>query len=138
MKNVIHLKVKPGRQSLENGLSGIFQALGNALLQRCRSSVTKQGQLNTKAGAKGIGQIWSQVHSSLLHGQLCYFSRRESDLYAGPSILRAAVTSGSHLDLTRSLQRKSKGFIPSLLDLDLDLKDLPELRILNSLKIYYI
>ena len=33
MKSVIPFKVKAGRQSLDNGLSCIFQALGNILLQ---------------------------------------------------------------------------------------------------------
>ena len=67
MKIVIHLKVKPGRQSLENVLSCVFQAVGNILLQRSRASIKKHLQLSAKVRAKGIDPIWSQVCSSLLH-----------------------------------------------------------------------
>ena len=34
MKSIIPLKVKPGRQSLENGLSLTFQVIGNILLDK--------------------------------------------------------------------------------------------------------
>ena len=37
MESAILLPVKPGRQSLESGLSCIFQALGNILLQKVQS-----------------------------------------------------------------------------------------------------
>ena len=40
LKNVILFK----GQSLENGLSYIFQAIGNILLQRCRARMTKHEQ----------------------------------------------------------------------------------------------
>ena len=41
-KSVIPLKV-----SLENGLSCIFQAIGNILLQKCRANKTKHRQEST-------------------------------------------------------------------------------------------
>ena len=51
-KGVIPLKVESGRQSLENGLSHIFQAIGNILLQRCRASMTKHKEQSTKVELK--------------------------------------------------------------------------------------
>ena len=43
LEGVITLKIKTGRQSLENGLSCIFQATGHILSQRCRASMTETG-----------------------------------------------------------------------------------------------
>ena len=53
-------------QSLENGLSRLFQAIGNILLPRCRASMTKQRQQSTKVKAKCTDLIRSQA-CSLLH-----------------------------------------------------------------------
>ena len=66
-KSVIPLKVKSGRQNLENGLSCIFWAMGNILFHKYRASMTKHRKQSTKVRAKGIDPIWSQVSSSLLH-----------------------------------------------------------------------
>ena len=65
-KSVMALKVNPGRQSPEKGLSFIFQAIGNVLLQRCRVSMTKHWQHSTKVRDKGIDLMWSHIGSSLL------------------------------------------------------------------------
>ena len=56
-KSVICLQVKPERQSHENGLSYILQATGNVLLERCRASMTKHKQQNTKLIAKGADSV---------------------------------------------------------------------------------
>ena len=53
-------------QSLENGLSCIFQAIG-ILLQKCRARVTEPREQSTRVRAKGIEPIWIQVCSSLLY-----------------------------------------------------------------------
>ena len=42
MKTVTHLKVKPGRQSLENGLACTFQATGNILLYKTAEPAVPQ------------------------------------------------------------------------------------------------
>ena len=47
-------------QSLENGVSCIFQAIGNI-------HNSQQKQKNTKAKVKETELIWSQIRSSLLH-----------------------------------------------------------------------
>ena len=61
-------------QSLGNGLSCIFQALGNIFLVRFRASMTKHRQQSTRVRAEGIDPIWSQLCSSLLHNFCsCYF-----------------------------------------------------------------
>ena len=54
MKSVIAVKVNPGRQSLEKGLSCIFQAIGNVLSQRCSVSMPKHWQHSTKVRDKEI------------------------------------------------------------------------------------
>jgi len=53
MKNLIPSKVKLGKQSLENGLSCLFQAVVNILLQRCRAG-TKHRQQGKKVRTKRI------------------------------------------------------------------------------------
>lgn len=81
MKSVTPLKVKPGRQSLENRLSGIFQTLGNILLQKRRVSMTKhKPQTPSKVRAKGIDPIWKQVCSLL-----------QEDLMSGPLSRRIRI-----------------------------------------------
>ena len=55
------LKVKFGRQSLENELCGVFQATSNILSQRCRASRTKHRQQSTRVRSKGMDPIWSQT-----------------------------------------------------------------------------
>ena len=53
-------------QSLENGLSGMFQARGNILLQKvCRVSMTKHRQQSRRVRGKGINSTWSQACSSV-------------------------------------------------------------------------
>ena len=52
-------------QSLESGLSSIFQALGNILSQRYRASMTKHKQQSTRVRAKGIDPTWSHISPSL-------------------------------------------------------------------------
>ena len=54
-------------QSPKNGLSRIFQAIGNMLLPRCRASMPKHRQQNAKVTVEGADLIWSQVCSSLVH-----------------------------------------------------------------------
>ena len=48
-------------QSPENGLSSIFQALGDILSQRNRASMTKHRQQSTRVRAKGIDPMWSHI-----------------------------------------------------------------------------
>ena len=69
----IALEVKPGKQSLENGQSRIFQAIGNIILQRCRASMTKHRQQSTKVRAKGIHPMWGQVCFSLLQFHFLFY-----------------------------------------------------------------
>ena len=52
-------------QSLENGLSSMFQALGNILSQRNRASMTKHRQQGTRVRAKGIDPVWVHISPSL-------------------------------------------------------------------------
>ena len=63
MKSTVPLKVKCGKQNLENGLSCVFQAIGHRILQWYRANMTRHGQQSTKVRAKGTS---SQVCSSLL------------------------------------------------------------------------
>ena len=65
---------RPGLEPVCPTLAGRFSTtappgkpLGNILLQRCRTSMTKRRQRNTKVRAKGIEPTWSQVCSPLLH-----------------------------------------------------------------------
>ena len=58
-------------QSPENGLSCIFHAVGNILLQKVQSQ-PKHKQQSTKAKVKGTDLIWSQICSSLLHNKLAF------------------------------------------------------------------
>ena len=58
-------------QSLEKGLSCIFQAINNILLQRCRASRSEHKQQSTRVRAQGIDAIWDQIYSSLLIGKTC-------------------------------------------------------------------
>ena len=60
---ILPLKIKPGRQSLEKGLSCIFQAIGNRSFTKCRASMTKHRRQSTEVRAKGIDPTWSQVCS---------------------------------------------------------------------------
>ena len=53
-------------QSLEDGLSCAFQALGSILLQRCTARMSKPRQRSTKVRTKGVDPTWNQVYSSLL------------------------------------------------------------------------
>ena len=57
-------------QSLENGLSCIFQAIGN-ILQRCRASMTKHRQQSTRVRAKGIDLIWNHIVLLCYRGTVC-------------------------------------------------------------------
>ena len=51
-------------QSLQNGLSCMFQAIGNILN-------SKQKQQNTKVRVKETDPVWSQTCSFLSQGQVC-------------------------------------------------------------------
>lgn len=59
-------------QSLENGLSCVFQAIGSILLQRCTASMSKHRQQSTKVRTKGIDPIWNQGYSSLLQNLVAW------------------------------------------------------------------
>ena len=41
MKSIVLVKVKHGKQNLENGLSYVFQAVGSSILQWYRANMTK-------------------------------------------------------------------------------------------------
>ena len=56
-KSIIFLKARALRMGYQ---------VGDILLLRCKSSMTKHRQESTKVRAKGIDSIWSQVCSSLL------------------------------------------------------------------------
>ena len=60
-KGVIPLKVKAGKQNLEDRLSRIFQEIGNILFTKVQS-MSKHRQQSTKVKAKGIDPVWSQVY----------------------------------------------------------------------------
>lgn len=66
MGNAIPLTVKPGSQSLENGLSCIFQASGNILLQNVQNQHDYTHATGHKAKVKGTDPTWSWICSSLL------------------------------------------------------------------------
>ena len=53
-------------QSIENGLSCIFQVVGNILLVIS----LQQKQYNTKVNIEETDPIWSQIYSSLLQYDL--------------------------------------------------------------------
>lgn len=53
-------------QSLENGLSRIFQALGNVPLQKVQASMAKYEPQSTRVRIEETDRIWSQVCSLLL------------------------------------------------------------------------
>ena len=59
-------------QSLENGLSCVFQTIGSILLQRCTASMSKHRQQSTKVRTKGIDPIWNQGYSSLLQNLVAW------------------------------------------------------------------
>ena len=56
-KSIISLKARALKMDYQ---------VGNILLLRCKSSMTKHRQESTKVRTKGIDSIWSQVCSSLL------------------------------------------------------------------------
>ena len=72
-------------QRLEHGLSCLFQAIGNILLQRCRARMTKHRQQSTEVRAKGLDPIWSQVCSSLLHTYFVKEVRNASNPFYTPN-----------------------------------------------------
>lgn len=44
MKSIVLVKVKRGKQNLENGLSYAFQAVGSSILQWYRANMTKSNR----------------------------------------------------------------------------------------------
>lgn len=52
MKSTVPLKVKCGKQNLENGLSCVFQAIGNRILQWYRANMTSMGNRAQKLELK--------------------------------------------------------------------------------------
>lgn len=56
-------------QSLEDGLSCIFPAVGNILIQRFRANITKYKQECARVKAKKVVATQNQVCSSLLQRQ---------------------------------------------------------------------
>ena len=61
MGNVVPLTVKPGSQSLENGLSCIFQASGSILLQNVQNQHDSAQATEHKGYAEGIDPIWIRL-----------------------------------------------------------------------------
>ena len=96
-KSVMPLKVKPGRKSLENGISCMFQAVGNILSQRCRASMSEH-------------KVWSQrircntewgLLSSTIGEILLSFKKEEWVRSSDISIPRESVSSRFSLGCSR-------------------------------------
>ena len=58
-------KGRPGRQSLENGVLGIFQAISNILSQGCQASMTKHRQLGKRLELKERSNLESGLFFSI-------------------------------------------------------------------------